>query len=164
MLSKLTSVEKINPPGQGLARRTDFRALEVALSFIRMSVQISAGANDRKNRKSDSVKSQEKKEQVTPKHFFMFVDGIGLYCASEKDITEEVVALYYANKGQIYVQLAPEQNLFLEFKKTTLRMGYAKEKNFCVKAWTGLFLRLTFCICICSFPFKCKIYGRRVFK
>jgi len=93
MLSKLTSVEKINPPGQGLARRTDFRALEVALSFIRMSVQISAGANDRKNRKSDSVKSQEKKEQVTPKHFFMFVDGIGLYCASEKDIAEKVVAL-----------------------------------------------------------------------
>lgn len=62
-MSKLTSVEKINPPGQGLARRTDFRALVVALSFIRMSVQISAGANDRKNRKSDSVKSQKKRSR-----------------------------------------------------------------------------------------------------
>lgn len=60
-MSKLASVEKINPPGQGLARPTDFRALVVALFFICMSVQISAGANDRKTRKSDSGKRQKKK-------------------------------------------------------------------------------------------------------
>lgn len=33
--------------------------------------------------------------------------AIGLYCASEKGITEKVLALYYATKGKIYLQLAP---------------------------------------------------------
>lgn len=60
-LSKLASVEKITPPGQRLARPTDFRALVVTLFFIHTSVQISTGANDRKDRESDSGKRQKKK-------------------------------------------------------------------------------------------------------
>jgi len=59
-------------------------------------------------------------------------------------------------------------NFLLSFgiKKLLSRFIKSTQWKICTeKVWTGLFLHLNFVhtVCICrSFPFRCKIYGRRV--
>ncbi len=69
----------------------------------------------------------------------------------------------YTDMGQIYQQLCKPP-----FSVKIVLSGFTKDAQWRIsteKAWTQLFCAWPYWICICrSFPFRHKLYGRRVLK